>query len=357
MAVGVQAAIAVALTYLASKTFAETLTFPPPQSLRSGNVVLVSPGCRLSALQPPTHFLAPSLGPTPAWRRAAFPRGPAAGNSLGTLGTCTQAPRKATRPPAKGDVGMRPPESGARVLTCVPGKGSPANLERRRQKWSGGGRHDGGGAGGEHGGLASCPSVSPAGRRGGGWGGRGDGPAALRRARRWAGGSGGERRGGAPAGAGVCGSTARGCAAAAAAKPSSCSTPVLHVGVQRPPGAEGSLGYQRRRLANESRASPPRPFCPPPPPDGISSPAGLGDRAETLSSLSCSLRFPGHSPSHSPSKGETQCQQAEFRGKGEMGFLAAGGGGEGSGSPAWALHPGGRQLLRWLSQVFFCPAP
>lgn len=182
MVVGVQAAIAVALTYLASKTFAETLTFPPPQSLRSGNVVLVSPGCRLSALQPPTHFLAPSLGPTPAWRRAAFPRGPAAGNSLGTLGTCTQAPRKATRPPAKGGVGMRPPESGARVLTCVPGKGSPANLERRRQKWSGGGRHDGGGAGGEHGGLASCPPVSPAGRGvvwgGGGIGGWSGGPAA-----------------------------------------------------------------------------------------------------------------------------------------------------------------------------------
>lgn len=47
MAVWVQGAIAVALTYLASKTFAEILTFHPLQSLRSGNFVLVSPGCSL----------------------------------------------------------------------------------------------------------------------------------------------------------------------------------------------------------------------------------------------------------------------------------------------------------------------
>lgn len=94
-----------------------------------------------------------------------------------------------------------------------------------------------------------------------------------------------------------------------------------------------------------------------PAPDMVSSPAGLGHKAETLSFLFCSLRCPGHSPSRSPSQGKTQRRQAEFEGKGSVRFLPAGARAEGAGSPAWVLHPRGRQPACWLGQVFFCPAP
>lgn len=40
-----------------------------------------------------------------------------------------------------------------------------------------------------------------------------------------------------------------------------------------------------------------------------------------------------------------------------MGFLTARAGAEGSGSLTWGLHPWGRQLVCWLSQVFVCLAP
>lgn len=95
MAVWVQGAIAVALTYLASKTFAEILTFHPPQSLRSGNFVLVSPGCSLSALQPPTYFPTPMGQPELGARLASpgvllLPHG----NSLGTRGMSTMTPQE-----------------------------------------------------------------------------------------------------------------------------------------------------------------------------------------------------------------------------------------------------------------------
>lgn len=65
------------LIYLASKTFAEILTFCPLQILQSSNLVLVSPGSSRLSLQSPTHF-ARTLGPTRPWRRAGFPSGPTA---------------------------------------------------------------------------------------------------------------------------------------------------------------------------------------------------------------------------------------------------------------------------------------
>lgn len=178
MAAWVQGATAVALTYPASETFAETLASGPPQSLRSGNFVPVSPGCSLSSLQPPTRFLPPPRGQPELGAALASPGDqlPPRGNGPGTSARTPQQ----SHPPAS-EPGMPPDHPGAErgSLPACRGRAHPPTR-------SGGGRRGAAAAGMAVAGGGSRRRGTPRHSRPGGR------PAALRRARPRAA---GERRG------------------------------------------------------------------------------------------------------------------------------------------------------------------
>lgn len=223
MAGWVQGAIVAAQPYLASKTFAEILTFCSPQRLRSGNFVLVSPARSLSSSRSPTHFLTPwdefELDPG-----LAFPGDPLPphGNSLGPSSRTPQH----SCPAARRRAALAPTRARCAAPHLLSRKGSAAKLERPRQKWSGGRGHDRGSA-------AATPR-----------------PVARVGVRRPCGGPGGaaerERRGAARRSPGRrCGSSA------ATARPSSCGTAA-------PPRTAPQRPATPRR-ARAPRARPPAP--------------------------------------------------------------------------------------------------